>query len=193
VRRMRVLSVRACSANPSSESSSPPGPRSPVACVAVKVSQSPARIGHSLRTTYHRLPSILRGAPTGRQRVCADLGLRSHRSVSPTLLFPMNAPPLPPLTLPIAHDERPWRCGAPPTDDGHLAGIHAPSRRAMHGRSGCGAASALSYRLSARPALRILLPAVPSRSQHTVRGKRQWRCTTRKQQRTRTTACPSRT
>ncbi|KAJ7838476.1 hypothetical protein B0H14DRAFT_3700010 [Mycena olivaceomarginata] len=53
----------------------------------------PARIGRSLRTMYHRLPSILRAAPTGRQRVCADLGLRSHRSVSPTLPFQMYALP----------------------------------------------------------------------------------------------------
>ncbi|KAJ7838464.1 hypothetical protein B0H14DRAFT_2588507 [Mycena olivaceomarginata] len=81
----------------------------------------PARIGRSLRTMYHWLPSILRATPTGRQRVRADLGLHSHRSVSPTLLYPMYAPPLSPLTLLIANNGWPWQCGAPPT------GISPPS------------------------------------------------------------------
>jgi hypothetical protein len=98
VRRMRVLPARACSANSSSEFSSPPAwpslTRGARRCEGLAV---PQHVVVALCTTHRRLPSILRAAPAGRQRVRADFGLRSHRSVSPTLLFPMYAPPLPPL------------------------------------------------------------------------------------------------
>jgi hypothetical protein len=103
-----------------------------------------------------RIPPI---PPRNRHPRPPDLCLRSHRSVSPTLLSAYSS-----------HCTRRAAAAVLYTADGRRTSHGHPQTKPAARRMGaaCGAASALSYRFSrsARPALRSRLPANPSRSQH---------------------------